>query len=463
MRKSKEMNMTQGNLYKQIIIYALPLIATNILQLLFNAADVAVLSIFAQDGDLAIAAVGSTGAIVNLVIGLFVGLSVGANVLIARCVGMQDRESAKRTVGMSVVLSVLVGIFLAVIGTIMARRFLEWTHVDAAALDKATVYLTIYFLGMPIMMLYNFAASILRAVGDTFRPLIFLVIGGVANVILNIFFVLVVGWDVEGVAIATVVSQAVSATLCIVTIAREKGYCKLEFKYMRFYKRELVDMIKIGVPAGLQGCVFSISNVIIQSTINTFGLAAMSANTITSQMEGFIYNATYSVSLSALAFVSQNYGAGNVERMRKSVRISMLYGVGIGAIMGALVMALRYQLCSIMSSDTEVLKICSEKLMILSMSYVLCGIMDVFSNAVRGLGRSTIAMLVSLAGSCLFRIIWIKFIYPYSPTLNMIFVVYPISWALTIAIFACIYFPLIKKTNKEFAESKLALSTSNQQ
>lgn len=168
MRKSKEMNMTQGNLYKQIIIYALPLIATNILQLLFNAADVAVLSIFAQDGDLAIAAVGSTGAIVNLVIGLFVGLSVGANVLIARCVGMQDRESAKRTVGMSVVLSVLVGIFLAVIGTIMARRFLEWTHVDAAALDKATVYLTIYFLGMPIMMLYNFAASILRAVGDTF-------------------------------------------------------------------------------------------------------------------------------------------------------------------------------------------------------------------------------------------------------------------------------------------------------
>lgn len=226
--------MTQGNLYKQIIIYALPLIATNILQLLFNAADVAVLSIFAQDGDLAIAAVGSTGAIVNLVIGLFVGLSVGANVLIARCVGMQDRESAKRTVGMSVVLSVLVGIFLAVIGTIMARRFLEWTHVDAAALDKATVYLTIYFLGMPIMMLYNFAASILRAVGDTFRPLIFLVIGGVANVILNIFFVLVVGWDVEGVAIATVVSQAVSATLCIVTIAREKGYCKLEFKYMRF-------------------------------------------------------------------------------------------------------------------------------------------------------------------------------------------------------------------------------------
>ena len=440
--------MTRGNLYKQIIVYALPLIATNILQLLFNAADVAVLALFASDGDVAIAAVGSTGAIINLVIGLFVGLSVGANVLIARCVGMQNKESARRTVGMSVLLSIIVGVFLSIVGALMARKFLEWTDVDPAAIDKATVYLTIYFLGMPIMMLYNFSASILRAVGDTFRPLIFLVIGGVVNVALNIFFVLVVGWDVEGVAIATVASQAVSAALCVITLAREKGYCKLELKHIRFYKHELVDMIKIGVPAGLQGCVFSVSNVIIQSNINSFGLAAMSANTITGQMEGFIYNATYSVSLSALAFVSQNFGAGNAERMRKSVRISMLYAVGIGFVVGAIVYLLRHSLCSIMSSDEEVLKICSEKLQILSFSYILCGIMDVLSNAVRGLGKSTTAMLVSLTGSCLFRILWIKFVYPFNRTLNMIFIVYPISWALTIAIFVCIYFPLIKKTRK---------------
>lgn len=459
MAKSFEMNMSEGPLLRKIIIFALPLIATNVLQLLFNAADVAVLGKFIYDKDLAdtaVAAVGSTNPLINLIVGLFVGLSVGANVLIARYAGKGDGESAKKVVGMSMLVSVLLGAVLLVVGFFCSRYFLQWMECPENVIDLSAKYMRIYFLGMPIMMLYNFSASILRAVGDTMRPLIFLVIGGVVNIGLNILFVLVLKRNVEGVAIATVTSQAISAVLCIITLIRSKGYCHLNYKYIRFFKSELVDMIKIGLPAGLQGCVFSISNVMIQSTINGFGDITMAGNTIAGQIEGFIYNACYSVSLTTLAFVSQNYGAKKPERIRKVVKESLAVVAVLGFVLSGIVLLLASPLCSVFSDSEEAISIACNRLYIVGSTYIICGIMDVLSNTMRGLGRSTTAMIVSLSGSCLFRILWIHTFYLLNPVLWMLYIVYPISWVLTVGIFISLYFPVMRKTQKQLSVSEPA-------
>ncbi|MCH5163565.1 MAG: MATE family efflux transporter [Clostridiales bacterium] len=451
MAKSFEMNMSEGSLLKKIIIYALPLVATNVLQLLFNAADVAVLGKFIHDksmADAAVAAVGSTGALINLIIGLFVGLSVGANVLIARYAGKADEESAKKVVGMSMLVSVILGVVLLVIGYFGARTFLNWMDCPEEVIDMAAKYMRIFFIGMPIMMLYNFSASILRAVGDTLRPLIFLIIGGVINLGLNILFVLVFKKDVEGVAIATVTSQAISAVLCIITLLRSKGYCHLDVKYIRFYKRELIDMIKIGLPAGLQGCVFSISNVMIQSTINGFGKTVMAGNTVASQLEGFVYNACYSVSLTALAFVSQNYGAKKPERIRLVVKETLAVVFVLGLVLGGVMLLLARPLASIFNDNPEVIGFARERLLIVVTTYCICGMMDVLSNTMRGLGKSTTAMIVSLSGSCLFRILWLHTFFLLNPSRIMLYIVYPISWVLTVGIFLALYFPTMKKTTR---------------
>ncbi len=451
MAKNFEMNMSSGPLLKKIIIFALPLIATNVLQLLFNAADVAVLGKFIHDKTLsetAVAAVGSTNPLINLIVGLFVGLSVGANVLIARYAGKGDDESAKKVVGMSMLVSVLLGAILLVVGYFCSRYFLGWMNCPDSVIELSTKYMQIYFIGMPIMMLYNFSASILRAVGDTMRPLIFLIVGGVVNIGLNILFVLALKKNVEGVAIATVTSQAISAVLCIITLIKSKGFCHLDFKYIRFFKRELVDMIKIGLPAGLQGCVFSISNVMIQSTINGFGDIKMAGNTIAGQIEGFIYNACYSVSLTTLAFVSQNYGAKKPDRIRKVVKESIAVVSVLGFVLAGIVLLLAEPLCSVFSDSQEAIDIAINRLYIVGSTYLICGIMDTLSNTMRGLGKSTTAMIVSLSGSCVFRIIWIHTFYLLNPTLWMLYIVYPISWVLTVGIFLALYFPTMKKVER---------------
>ncbi len=455
MAKSFEMNMSEGSLLKKIIMYALPLIATNVLQLLFNAADVAVLGKFIHDETLAeaaVAAVGSTGALINLITGLFIGLSVGANVLIARYAGKGDPEKAKKVVGTSMVVSVSVGIVLLFVGLFFSKTFLGWMGCPDDVIDMATKYMKIYFIGMPIMMVYNFAAAILRAVGDTVRPLVFLVIGGVVNLGLNIMFVLAFKKDVEGVAIATVVSQAISAVLCVITLLRSEGYAKLEVKYIRVYKQELIDMIKIGLPAGLQGCLFSLSNVMVQSSINEYGKIVMAGNTVASQIEGFIYNACGSVSLTALAFVSQNYGAKKPKRMRKVVRESLAVTVCLAIILSGIVIIFPEAICRLFNDSAEAIEVAKTRLFYVGGTYVLCAIMDCMGNVMRGLNKSTTAMVVSLVGSCLFRIVWIYTFYRINPSLPMLYIVFPISWILTSAIHFAIYFPTMKKLEKKLNE-----------
>lgn len=454
MAKNYEMNLCEGALFKKLVLYALPLMATNVLQVLFNAADVAILGAFVENSDPAVAAVGATGALINLIVGLFVGLSVGANVLVSRCVGANDLERSRKIVGMSIVFSAVIGAGLLFVGFFGARTFLEWMNCDPNVIDMATTYLKIYFLGMPIMMLYNFSASILRAVGDTRRPLVYLVIAGIVNVVLNIFFVTAFRMDVEGVAIATVVSQGISAVLAIIALSKGDGFSKLEVKKMRFYPRELWEMAKIGVPAGLQGCAFSFSNVLVQSSINSFGDLTMTANTIASQFEGFAYNAMNGVSLATLSFVSQNLGAGKTDRVRKSVLYSVLFCTIVWAAVCGPILLLSRQLCGLLSKNDEVIRLACKRLLIIGATYLLCGWMDIFGNSLRGLGKSTVAMIICLSGSCLFRILWINTVFKAFPVVTVVWWVYPVSWALTVGIYLIVYFPLMRKVEKSLASER---------
>ncbi len=452
MTKEKRKSFTEGSILKQLILYALPLVATNVLQLLFNAADVAVVGVFA--GDKPVAAVGATTALINLIVGLFVGLSVGANVLVARFVGKENEEGARRVVGSSVVFSITAGIFLAIVGFFGSETFLKWMGCDPEVLGMATKYLKIYFLGMPIMMLYNYSASVLRAVGDAFRPFLFLVISGVANVGLNFLFVAGLHKNVEGVAIATVVSQAISAVCCFIVLRREKGFARFEWKYCRIYKREFIEMIRIGLPAGIQGCAFALSNVLVQSSVNSFGSTVMAGTTVGSQIDGIIYQAMNGISLATLAFVSQNYGAGKEDRVKRTVSISVLLITVVGIVTGGLTVLLREPLCRIITNDPKVIEVAGKRIFIIGVSYFIIGIMEVLNNATRGMGRSTLAMLVNLSGNCVFRIVWIWTVFRMFSTLTVLYLVYPVSWAVTCVAAFFAYLHTVRRVEKTCKREK---------
>lgn len=445
-----EMNMTEGPIFKKLIIFALPLMATNILQLLFNVADVAVLGIAGYD----VGPVGSTNALINLIIGLFVGLSVGANVLVARFVGSNEKERASRVVGMSVILALIVGVCLSVVGIFCARIFLGWMECPAEFIDDATLYMQIYFCGMPVILLYNFCSSILRAVGDTKRPLYYLVVGGVINVALNFILVYFAQMGVAGVAIATVASQLISVILSVISLFRSKGFAHLDVKHMRFFKAELSEMIKIGLPAGLQGCVFSLSNVVIQSTINSFGTAAVNGNTIAMQFDGFIYNAMNAIALSCMAFVSQNLGAKKFDRIKRTVLLSHGIVAVVGLVVGGIILLIARPVAGIMAKTPLDVEFAWTRLLISSLTYFLCGLMEVMSNTMRGLGKSTVAMIISLSGSCLFRILWVHTFVVWWHEYWVLYLSYPISWALTYGIYLIIYFPVIKKVKRKLNEEQ---------
>lgn len=447
MAKKYQVDLLNGNIFRSLIIYALPLVGTNVLQLLFNSVDVFVLGFMV--GDEAVAAVGSVGALINLVIGLFTGLAVGANVAVALCVGRGDREKSERIVGMSVIISVVAGIIIAAIGVAFGRTFLEWMSCDAAVIDLAAKYLRIYFIGMPIMMLYNFVAAILRAVGDTLRPFLFLIVAGIINLGLNVFFIAAAGMDVDGVAIATVVSQGVSAALGIIALVKQKGYGHLSAKKIRIYKAELTEILKVGIPAGLQGCIFSITNVMIQSYINGFGKDAMAGGAIASQFEGIIFQAMDGVSLSCLAFTGQNNGAGKFDRIKKVVRAGALVIVGIGVVFGAMLFGVAELLYPKLTKSAEVAAIARNRLVILLSTYFLCGLMGELSNVIRGLGKSVTAMAVTFFGSCVIRIVWLQIAVPIWYKIETVYLSYPISWIITVLMHLVIYEVLIKKIIKQ--------------
>lgn len=443
MAKSYEMDMTSGPLLKKILTFSVPLMLSGILQLLFNAADIVVVGQFT--GSSALAAVGSTSSLINLFVNVFIGFSIGANVLVAQYYGARDAKNVHETVHTSVLLAVICGLILIAAGVFLAPPMLELMDTPDEVLGQAVLYMRIYFVGMPATLLYNFGAAILRAVGDTRRPLYYLLISGCINVALNLFFVVGCGRGVDGVAIATVISQVISAALIVRCLVNSEGMYQLNLSKLKLYREKVIRIARIGLPAGFQGAIFSISNVLIQSSVNSFGSIAMAGNTAASNIEGFIYTCMNAVYQTSLSFTSQNLGAGNIKRISRILVECLGVVFLVGAVMGFLTYAFGAELLGIYSSDPEVIEDGLHRMQVICQTYYLCGMMEVTVGALRGLGYSVMPMLVSLAGVCGVRIVWIFTVFVWSRSLFNLYISYPISWGATFAIHLVCFVAVYRK------------------
>lgn len=432
MKKSYEMDMCNGPIFKKLLIFALPLMLSGILQLLFNAADIVVVGKFT--GSHALAAVGSTGALINLFVNVFIGFSIGTNVLVAQYFGARDEKNVQETVHTSILLGIVGGFILIVAGIVFAKPMLEWMDTPDNVLEHAVLYMRIYFIGMPAMLIYNFGAAILRAIGDTKRPLYYLLSAGVINVVLNLFFVIVLNMGVAGVAAATVASQVVSAILIVRCLIQSEGIYRLDLHKLKFHKKKLIRIVQIGLPAGLQGAVFSLSNVLIQSSVNSFGSVAMAGNTAAGNIEGFVYTSMNAIYQTALSFTSQNVGGERQDRIPKIIFQCMAIVIVIGAVMGNLAYQCGPFLLGIYSSDPEVIQYGMSRMQIICQWYFLCGIMDVAVGILRGLGYSVMPMLVSLTGACGLRVLWIFTVFIWNHSLFVLYLSYPITWIVTFTV-----------------------------
>lgn len=449
-QKRFELDMCSGPLLGKTLVFALPLMLSGILQLLFNAADMIVVG--HANGPTALAAVGATSSLINLLINLFMGLSVGANVLVAHFFAAKQEKDCKETVHTAILVSIISGVFLAIVGIFLARPLLVLMGTPTDVLSKSVLYMRIYFLGMPVMLLYNFGSAILRAVGDTKRPLFYLSAAGVVNVILNLIFVLAFDMHVAGVALATVLSQALSAFLIVRCLVRTDGFCKLKMKALSIQKEKLLKMVKIGLPAGLQGSLFSISNVLIQSSINSFGSVAMAGNTASSNLEGFVYNAMNAIHQTALTFSSQNYGGKQYKRIKKVIVLNISLVTLVGLVMGFLAILFGKPLLGLYTSTPKAIEYGLVRMEIIFSTYFLCGIMDVLVGCLRGLGRSILPMIVSLLGACGFRILWIFTVFKEHRALETVYISYPISWTLTAGVHLICLLLVIRKFPKDTTE-----------
>jgi len=428
--KQSSASLTEGPLLPGIIKYTIPIILTSILQLLFNAADMIVLGKFC--GSFYLGAVGATGSLINLIINLFIGLSVGAGVTVAHACGRGDNKSLHRTIHTAIPTAIVCGLILTVVGIVAAKPMLQLMGLPSDILPYSTTYMQFYFAGITFSMVYNFSASILRAVGDSKSPLMFLSVAGVVNVALNLFFVLFLNMNVAGVALATSISQGVSAVLVIIALMKRTDGSRLILGKMKFYKAQLLKIIRIGLPAGIQGSLFSISTVIIQSSINSFGAVAISGSSAAGNIENFVYVCLYALNQTAVNFVGQNLGAGNLRRVIRSMWICLGCVVTIGVVGGALAYAFGPQLLSIYISDSpEAIAHGMIRLALICLPYFLCGIMDVTTGALRGLGSSTVPMIISVVGICAFRVLWNYTLFAANPTPECLYLSFPVSWFIT--------------------------------
>ncbi len=441
MNKKYEIDMCNGSVYGKMLLFALPLMCSSILQLLFNAADIVVVGRFA--GDNALAAVGSNTALINLLTNIFVGLSVGSNVLTAQYYGAKKDNDLKQTVHTSMLLSLYCGLLLTVIGLVGAPKLLKLMQAPPEVLDLAVLYLRIYFLGMASMMVYNFGSAILRAIGDTKRPLYYLLSAGIVNVLLNLFFVIVCHLGVAGVAMATVISQTISAFLVVRCLIKEQSSIHLELKELAISKEKLRKIMQIGLPAGFQGTVFSLSNVVIQSAVNSFGNIAVAGNSAAANIEGFVYMAMNAFYQATISFTSQNYGAREYKRIYKILFAGELFVI----VTGHLAVVFGETLLGIYSPSTDVVMAGMERLKIICTLYALCGVMDVLVGALRGIGYSVIPMIVSLVGACVLRLLWIATVFkiPGYHNLTIVYLSYPLTWTITLSVHAVTFWLAARK------------------
>lgn len=426
----KAKKLTDGNLLLNILFFSFPLMLSGVLQLLFNAADTIVVGRFA--GKASLAAVGSTTSLIHLLINLFIGLAVGANVVTAHFMGAEKTKDANDAMHSSIVLSFWCGIVLAVIGLIFSPLFLRLMGNPDDVIGLASKYMRIYFLGMPALMIYNFGSAILRAVGDTKYPLYYLCFAGIINVILNLILVISFQMGVAGVALATMVSQCISAILIIIRLSKGVEGLKFSFGKLKFNKTIGMKMIKIGLPAGIGGVLFSLSNVVVQSAVNSFGSVVIAGCSAASNIEGFLYAATNSFYHAGLTFTGQHIGAGKYKKIPQILLCCIGCAFVVCVTLSTMVCLFGNKLAGVYSTDSQVIEIAVTRLLIVCSCYVLCSVMDVIPGVIRGMGYSVTPTIITLTGACAFRIIWVATIFQHFKTLKMLLIAYPFSWGITI-------------------------------
>lgn len=452
MTKTKTFDMTNGPFVKNMLKFALPLIFTGLLQLLYNTADSVVVGKFA--GNEALAAVGSTGSLINLIINLFVGMSMGSGVIAARFLGAGDKKRVHRCVHTAMSISLICGVIMMLVGFIFAKSFLQLMNSPENVIDLSTLYLKIYFLGAPGSLVYNFGASILRASGDTKRPLYILLFSGIVNVILNLILVIPFKMSVSGVAIATIVSQYISALMIVVFLVKTDSDIKLSIKALKIYGAEFKSIIRIGIPAGLQSALFSVSNVIIQSAVNNFGEIAMAGISAGSNFDSYVFTCTNAIGQTTMTFSSQNIGAGKPQNVKRVYKNAFLMTLIIGSVLSWLGFFFREPLVGIFSSDPDVIAIGAQRLALVMPFYVFCSLQDTAGCQIRGMGKSFEPMIISLIGACGIRIFWVFVVLPHIYSLINLYWAYPISWFVTFVAQSVLVIITQKQINKKYGKPK---------
>lgn len=441
--KNRRVDMLSGSITKSMLQMVIPIMIMNVMQSLFNVIDMTLLGNLVDDK--AVGAVGACATLISLCTGTLIGISTGANVLVAKRIGQSDDEKTQRAIGTSIMFSIISGLFMLIIGVSCAEMFLRWTNCPEALLNKAVVYFRMYFIGVPIIALYNFGAAILRASGDTKRPMIFLIIGGIVKIISNMVFIMIFNMEVEGVAIATIVSNVIAGGLTLIVLLRSTDKVCLSFKMLKMHFSELKQILFIGVPAGLHFAFSSFANVVMATAVNSFGADATTGVSIANQFDVILYQVSSAPSLATVSYVAQNIGAKNYKRAKESVLKSLIITVAFGLSLGILFAVFSKNLSSLISTTPAVIEYSCQRLVIVSLTYFLCGINDVMGGALRGMGKPimpTLATIIYMSG---FRFVWVYSIFPKLPNLTFLYLVWPVGWILSIITLLIVYFIDIKK------------------
>lgn len=448
--KKQKLDMLNGSIWNKLPVFALPIAATGILEQLFNASDIAIVGNFAQtDKTAAVAAVGANSPIIGLILNLFIGIALGANVVIANAIGRDDKQTVQKAVHTSMVVSVIGGVLVAVIGEIIAEPLLTVLNVPDDVLELALLYLRIYFLGMPVILLYNFEAAIFRSIGETKMPLIALTLSGILNVLLNLFFVIVLKMSVNGVATATVLANFVSAGILYIKLIKSDKYIKVEFKKLRIDGKVFAKIMQIGLPAGIQSAVFAVANIVIQGAINSLGTVVIAASSAAFNIEIIAYNVMNSFSQACTTFVGQNFGANKIDRCKKTLFLCLIEDAIASGTAILIVLITGKFLLSIFNNNPEVIEIGYTRLVIIFIAYIFSMLYEVMSGYLRGFGFSLVPAILTTIGVCVLRIIWINTVFPANRTFVTIMTAYPVSLATTaLLIFIAL---IIYRPSKRFA------------
>jgi putative MATE family efflux protein len=450
--KKNQMDMTKGPLLSKIILFTLPVLLTNLAQLLFHAADLIVLGLFGEPS--ALAAVGATNGLTVLVLNLFYGISSGINVLVARYTGSKEPEKVSINIHTAMAVAIYVGVSMAILCIFLSKSVLQLMGTPENILDKATLYMWIYCAGMPFVILFNFGAAILRAIGDAKRPMMFIMLAGVVNVVLNLIFVIVFKWDVAGVALATKISNLVSAILVLLVLFKSKYPIKFVWQKMAIHYQALKEMLAIGLPSAVQGACYSFSSVIIQSSVNSLGWQAIAGNTAAQSLEGLVYVSSSALFFTAISFTGQNHGAKRYKRILKVIFLCIASTVVVSLVGGLIVILLGKSLLGLYNNNAEVIQWGWVRLKLIIMTYCLCGVMDVISGVLRGLGHSIKPMVITILGVCLFRILYVAEIFPHFKSLECLVLSYPISWIIVIAANGSLLYFILRKMLKKASKKE---------